>query len=152
MSRKQLDPNKPVRAAGVLVMVRDSSGRPTEFLLMRHANRWDLPKGHCDGDETFAAAALRELEEETGIKGSDISLEQKFSFDLKYPVTYREYGQAVFEKQVRYFLGFLSDQVEIHPTEHESYDWIRWAPPHRIQSETIDDVLDAVAAYLQAQA
>ncbi len=37
------------------------------FLLMRHTDRWDLPKGHVDPNETNLECALRELKEETGI-------------------------------------------------------------------------------------
>ncbi len=31
---------------------------------------WCLPKGHPEGDETYEQAAVREVEEETGIAGS----------------------------------------------------------------------------------
>ncbi|MEL7161300.1 MAG: NUDIX domain-containing protein, partial [Bacteroidota bacterium] len=41
-------------------------------------NRWDLPKGHVDPGETNLECALRELEEETGVK--DLYLEQLYTF------------------------------------------------------------------------
>jgi 8-oxo-dGTP pyrophosphatase MutT (NUDIX family) len=34
---------------------------PLEFLLMQHAERWDLPKGHLDPGESQKQAAIREL-------------------------------------------------------------------------------------------
>lgn len=39
-------------------------------LLTHHAklNRWLQPGGHADGDEDIAGVALREAEEETGVK------------------------------------------------------------------------------------
>jgi 8-oxo-dGTP pyrophosphatase MutT (NUDIX family) len=40
-------------------------------LLLGHATRsvlWDIPKGLAEAGESFAAAALRELEEETGLR------------------------------------------------------------------------------------
>ena len=49
------------------VIVRRGSGE----LLLCHAtgrNYWDIPKGVRDDGETSAAAALRELREETGIE------------------------------------------------------------------------------------
>lgn len=135
-----------VRAAGMLLM-SDIDGKKS-FLLMRHANRWDLPKGHCDGDETFKATAFRETEEETGITANEIEMDPDFQFDLHYPVTYQRHGDQVFQKHVRYFLARLSSQPKIHVTEHESYRWFDWSPPHKIQEQTIDGLLNAVARHL----
>ena len=53
-----------VNAAGGLVT--NSEG---EFLLIRRSGLWDLPKGHQEDGEQIEATALREVEEETGIKG-----------------------------------------------------------------------------------
>lgn len=53
-----------VRAAGGVVT--DSEG---SMLLIRRNNRWDLPKGKVEPGETLLQAALREVEEETGISG-----------------------------------------------------------------------------------
>lgn len=41
-----------------------------ECLLLHHAklNIWVQPGGHCDGDDNIIAAAVREVEEETGLK------------------------------------------------------------------------------------
>ncbi|MBV8121869.1 MAG: NUDIX hydrolase [Alphaproteobacteria bacterium] len=41
-----------------------------ERILLGHATRsprWDIPKGEAEPDEAFAAAAVRELREETGL-------------------------------------------------------------------------------------
>ena len=53
-----------VNAGGGLVT--NSRG---EFLLIRRSGLWDLPKGHQDPGEPILTTALREVEEETGIKG-----------------------------------------------------------------------------------
>ena len=54
---------KVVRAAGGVVT--NSEG---DLLMIRLRNRWDLPKGHIEPGEKSLTAALREVEEETGIK------------------------------------------------------------------------------------
>jgi 8-oxo-dGTP pyrophosphatase MutT (NUDIX family) len=43
----------------------------SSVLLLHHQKlgRWLQPGGHCDGNNMFAETALRELEEETGIRG-----------------------------------------------------------------------------------
>ena len=118
---------------------------------MRHRDRWDLPKGHCEKDETFRETALRETEEETGISPALISLDPDFCFELTYPVTYRRRGHQIFQKQVRYFLGTLGEKPPLVLTEHESAQWFDWDPPHQIQSQTIDPLLAAVATHLEAR-
>lgn len=40
-----------------------------EFLVIERRGVWDLPKGKMEQGEDFRAAALREVEEETGLKG-----------------------------------------------------------------------------------
>jgi putative (di)nucleoside polyphosphate hydrolase len=47
------------------------------LVLLGHATRsprWDIPKGLAEPGETFAAAALRELFEETGLAASEADL------------------------------------------------------------------------------
>ena len=54
---------KFVEAAGGVVL--NASG---ELLMIRLRGRWDLPKGHVEVGEESSCAALREVEEETGIR------------------------------------------------------------------------------------
>ena len=60
-------------SAGGLVVDR-SGPEPRAALIARHDRRgrlvWSLPKGHVEDGETPEEAAVREVEEETGIRGS----------------------------------------------------------------------------------
>lgn len=51
-----------IEAAGGVV-VNDCG----QWLMIRRNGRWDLPKGHLEAGESFAACAEREIAEETGI-------------------------------------------------------------------------------------
>lgn len=135
-----------VRAAGMLLV---SVHPRKQFLLLRHPKRWDLPKGHCEEGESFLDTAIRETEEETGIAASAITIDDGFSFEVTYPVTYRRTGDRVFTKTVRYYLGYLESIPSLTLTEHGEFQWFDWDPPHRIQTETIDPLLAAVDAYWQ---
>jgi 8-oxo-dGTP pyrophosphatase MutT (NUDIX family) len=135
----------PVIAAGVLVLTRQS---PPQFLLMRHASRWDLPKGHADPGETPLQAATRELAEETGLPVDSVQLDPDFQFVLNYPVRYKQ-DQPVREKQVHYFLGWIDRPRPIACTEHLGCEWVAWDPPHQIQTQTIDPLLAAVDKHLR---
>ena len=46
-----------------------------ELLMIRLRGRWDLPKGHVEHGESSSVAALREVEEETGIKAEIVGHE-----------------------------------------------------------------------------
>ncbi|TWU35791.1 dihydroneopterin triphosphate pyrophosphatase [Novipirellula aureliae] len=133
-----------VRAAGILLMLRAPQ---QQFLLLRHSDRWDLPKGHCEPGESFLETALRETEEETGIGTNEIAIDQSFQYEISYPVTYQSRGGQTFLKTVRYFLGYLASKPALTLTEHQSSQWFDWNPPHRIQSQTIDPLLEAVARH-----
>jgi bis(5'-nucleosidyl)-tetraphosphatase len=141
----KISPRKRVTAAGILLM----TGIPNsvEFLLMRHPTRWDLPKGHCEAGESFLETALRETEEETGIPANTIEIDPRFEFDLIYQVQYAQTGDQLLDKQVRYFLGFLDQKPELILTEHSSAAWYLWRPPHKIQTQTIDPLLDSIARH-----
>jgi 8-oxo-dGTP diphosphatase len=54
-----------IRAAGGVVVGED--GRVAVVHRPRHDD-WSLPKGKLDGDETFEDAAVREVEEECGLR------------------------------------------------------------------------------------
>ena len=70
--------NKSI-SAGVIVTNGEN------FLICHPTNSkwWDLPKGNIDQGETAGQAAVRELDEETGIKASESDLEFLGFFSYK---------------------------------------------------------------------
>lgn len=130
-----------VKACGLWIRRR----RPRhEFLLMRHADRWDLPKGHLDPGETEMECALRETREETGLAAEMLSVDEAFRFELRYPVRSRDTPSRMAEKTLVIFhavlLGEFCD-APIQLTEHIGFEWFGWRPPHSIQPQTIDALL-----------
>jgi 8-oxo-dGTP pyrophosphatase MutT (NUDIX family) len=132
-------------AAGVLLLSRKE---PHQFLLMRHHNRWDLPKGHAEKGEHPRETALREMNEETGIEPDNVMLDNDFEYVLEYIVQYAGDSRQ-FLKRVHYFLGWVDSPTLVQCTEHQSSQWFRWQPPHQIQAQTIDPLLAAVAKHLE---
>jgi 8-oxo-dGTP pyrophosphatase MutT (NUDIX family) len=136
-----------VKSCGFLII----RGEPVrEFLLMRHADRWDLPKGHVDAGETEMQCALRELREETGILATDIDVLDGFRFETHYQVRGKKSGQ-LYDKTLVLFLARLKRDVPIAVTEHPGYQWFPWQPPHQIQAWTIDPLLAEVGRFLAAE-
>ena len=105
-----------VRAAGGVVWRRGPSG--LEILLVHRPkyDDWSLPKGKLDSGETAAEAALREVEEETGLRcvlGEELP-----------PVTYTDrHGRP---KVVRYWA--MEPRGGRFRPNHE-VDEIRWVTP-----------------------
>jgi 8-oxo-dGTP diphosphatase len=59
---------EPIRAAGGILLRRDAGGRLEVAIVHRpRYDDWALPKGKLDPGETDEQAAIREVEEETGL-------------------------------------------------------------------------------------
>lgn len=138
--------NIDVRASGVLLF---KTAPQLNFLLMKHADRWDLPKGHLDPGENEREAALRELFEETSIESDCVQLNSQFEFRLEYNVQYADSPDIEKRKRLTIFLARLTKPHSIVPTEHQGFQWFAWKPPHRIQEQTIDPLLAEVESFLR---
>lgn len=119
---------------------------------MRHKDRWDLPKGHLDVGETKKQAAVRELQEETGFASSQIWTDPDFVFEHRYWVVPRKAPSEPALKELTIYLGLLLAHTEIQCTEHLGHQWWDWSPPHRIQAQTIDPLLERVDEHLRQSA
>jgi 8-oxo-dGTP pyrophosphatase MutT (NUDIX family) len=133
-----------IKSCGFLLYRTDPN---PSFLLMRHPDRWDLPKGHVDEGESDLQCALRELVEETGIGEEDIEIDPDFQFVHQYLVNNSREGNVPKLKRLIIYLGRLLRPVEIALTEHEGFEWFDWQPPHRIQTRTIDPLLEQLEQY-----
>lgn len=112
--------DRPARAelaAGAAVVDADRR----ELLLLHYAeeDRWCFPKGHVESGESVAMAAVREVEEETGLSG--IALGPEIG-----QVTYRFYQPNKDRSVVKtciYFVA-LAARGPVHP--EAGFDEGRW--------------------------
>ena len=107
--------SQPVRAAGGIVLRGEGPDRSVALVHRPRYDDWSFPKGRLDADEDEATAALREVEEETGLRcrlGPSVGA-----------VTYRDRrGRA---KVVRYF-RMDADGGGFAP--NREVDELRWVP------------------------
>ncbi len=136
-----------LKSCGVILFRREPE---LAFLLMKHPDRWDLPKGHVDAGETDLECALREMEEETGISRGAVQIDEGFRFSEVYHPVYKRYPGETIEKTLIVFLGWLESPQPITLTEHAGHEWIPWNPPHEIQANTINPLLAEVQRYFAA--
>ncbi len=130
---------KIIKAGGGLV--RNGEG---ELLLIFRRGKWDLPKGKLDEGETIEACAIREVEEETGVK--HLALGELIS------VTWHEYfdkwlGEEVI-KETHWFRMDVAGVPVLVPQTEEDITAIEWTKksdlPQRMEQSyiTIIDVLE----------
>lgn len=138
---------KQVKSCGFILFKGDRANSVPSFLLMKHRQRYDLPKGHVESGESDLECALRETAEETGILASAITIEPDFEYRSIYYPQYARFNNEVVEKTLIIFMGWVDELTTITTTEHLGYEWIEWHPPHHIQAQTIDPLLTEVGDY-----
>jgi 8-oxo-dGTP pyrophosphatase MutT (NUDIX family) len=77
-----------------------------------------LPKGHPDGDESAADAALREVREETGV---DAAVVEKLG-DIRY--WYMRGGRRIAKVVSFFLLDYVAGELEDHDQEVERAAWM----------------------------
>jgi putative (di)nucleoside polyphosphate hydrolase len=162
MRNEVTDPNTlPYRpAAGVMLLNRDGK----VFVAQRldsTLEAWQMPQGGLDEGEDAEAGALRELEEETGIRADQVELIARCPVELTYDLPddlvgkmwkgrYRGQRQAWFLYR---FVG-RDDEIDI-ATEHPEFRAWKWADPADLPAMIVpfkkklyEDVLEAFADWL----
>lgn len=102
-------------------------------LLTHHAklNRWLQPGGHADGDENVLQVALREVEEETGLKNVQAS-HTIFDIDIHLIPARRDHAEH-YHYDIRF--AFRADlHAPLHIT-HESND-LKWVALRELEMFT----------------
>lgn len=93
------------------------------LIATRNGTRWQLPKGRLEGSETPAQAAVREVEEETGVYGH--VLEPLDTIEFIYE---RRNGRTVRKKIDLFLLGYRSGSVtNFDPNEVTEARWFSWS-------------------------
>jgi 8-oxo-dGTP diphosphatase len=112
-----IDPDSAeVKAAGGVVWRRGPSGIEVAVVHRPHRDDWSLPKGKLDPGESWEQAALREVEEEIGLRC-------RLGRELP-PVGYQD--NAGREKVVRYW---LMEPVSGEFEPNDEVDELRWLIP-----------------------
>ena len=125
-------------AGGVVQNERD------ELLMIELRGRWDLPKGHIEAGEEANIAALREVEEETGVVAELVDKESI----METWHAYNTYGRWELKRTRWWRMRALCG--ELKPQDEEGIARVEWCSAESVQERlkmsyaTIRRVIDAL--------
>ncbi len=128
---------KLIKAAGGLV-----KNEKDEMLFIFRRGKWDLPKGKLEKNETIKKCAIREVEEECGIKGLKIVKE--------LPSTYHTYfikDKAILKRSYWFEMKAAKNQILIPQTEEGITDikWIKTKELKTILQKSYSSIVEVFA-------
>lgn len=111
-------------SAGGIVFKKD--GRGWKVLMVKNRRgAWTFPKGRVEEEENLEEAALREVEEETGIKAEI----ERYVGSVEY--TYHKGEGIVVDKKVHFFImKYISGDPKPDGVENIS---VRWFDLHKVK-------------------
>lgn len=109
--------------AGFVIFRRTDEG--VKFLLLyRRGSYWNFPKGHFEEGEQSLDTALRETQEETGIRKEDLRFISNFRGYEKY--TFEQGGERIHDTVILYLAETKKAEVTIDPEEHSGFAWFTY--------------------------
>jgi 8-oxo-dGTP pyrophosphatase MutT (NUDIX family) len=98
-----------------------------EALLIFRRGKWDLPKGKLDKGETLEECAVREVEEETGLKQIQLLAPLVITWH-----TYHE-GTKFILKESHWYSMKISGKQTLVPQTEEDITEVRWVKPENFK-------------------
>jgi len=132
---------KVVDAAGGIVMNEDG-----EILVIFRRGSWDIAKGKVDPGEKIEDAAVREVEEETGIK----KIKRKKLIDITYHTYSGKNGDRRIKKT--YWYSMKAPKQPLTPQTEEDIEKAEWVNPNEFlatYSPIYPNILEIVKQYIK---
>ena len=98
-----------------------------QILFIFRNGKWDLPKGKSESRETIDQTALREVKEETGIKGLHITK----PLEITYHIFKRNNKYQI--KKTYWFEMFSDYKGDLKPQLSEGITKVKWIDPKKLK-------------------
>ena len=130
-----------IQAGGGLVL-----NEKNEILLIFRKGKWDLPKGKLDKGEIISACAIREVEEETGLK--NVKLIEPLIITYH---TYHEGSRFILKESHWYTMKVSGNQTLTPQTEEDILEvkWITKEEAKQYFPECYPSVVDVLEKYIK---
>jgi 8-oxo-dGTP pyrophosphatase MutT (NUDIX family) len=116
-------------------LVVSANGQKALLHHHRKLDRWLQFGGHCDGDEDVLRVALREAEEESGIRGLIVTSARPFDLDI-HEIPAHGSEPVHFHYDVRYV--FIAPEGSTEVLSAESHE-LRWFSPEEMMALPLDE-------------
>lgn len=109
----------------------------------RDRDAWQMPQGGIDDGETPREAALRELEEETGVTRDLVEIEGEtadwVAYDLPHDVVPKIWkGRYRGQKQMWFLMRFQGHDAQVNiETKHPEFSRWQWMVPKELPSRIV---------------
>lgn len=138
-------------SAGAIIFIEESGGR--KYLLLHYESGsekdyWGFPKGRVEREkkESLEVAALRELEEETGLKPEDAELIPAFKEKVHY---FFRRGDTLISKDSVYFIARAKKPDIKISWEHVGFEWLPYEKAlERIKHKNHRELLEKAEKFL----
>tara|TARA_Y100001970_G_scaffold264786_1_gene351737 strand:+ start:236 stop:715 length:480 start_codon:yes stop_codon:yes gene_type:complete len=138
--------NLPLRTGVGIVLLNNENQIFVAKRIDNPKNFWQMPQGGVDNGEKFYNAAIRELEEETGIKNVSLIKEIEGSITYLLPdhllgIIWK--GKYKGQKQKWYIMKFKGkdNEVNLKTKKPEFLEW-KWTSVESITDTVVDFKLD----------
>jgi ADP-ribose pyrophosphatase YjhB (NUDIX family) len=127
---------KKIKAAGGIVKCDNQQ------LFIKRNGKWDIPKGKIEKGEKPRETAIREIQEECGLKGV-LTIESKL---MKTYHCYFMYEQSVLKKTTWFILNYEgSNEVEAQAEEGiKEVVWLKKNQLSKVKKNTYSSVIDVL--------
>lgn len=90
-----------------------------ELLIIKRFGKWDLPKGKIEKNESSETAALREVEEECGLKKLKILKQLESTFHIYKSPWHKKHNNLVFKETKWYLMSYAGNELPTPQIEEE---------------------------------
>ncbi|WP_340113434.1 NUDIX hydrolase [Maribellus mangrovi] len=137
---------------GQLIKLEAAGGvvkRDGKLLFIFRNGKWDLPKGKIDKGETREKAALREVEEECGIRGHRIVKELPTSYHIYQSPYKKNKGEWIVKPTFWFEMEYTGSKNGVPETD-EGITEIRWFKPSELDevlANTYGNLKELIESY-----